>query len=280
MRCINLGCGHRFHPNWINIDFIATGNGVIAHNIMEGIPFPDDYFDVVYHSHLLEHFPKDKAEPFMKECLRVLSPKGVMRLLIPDLEFLVNNYVKALDEARKGDPRADSNYQWSLLHLFDQTFRNRPGGSMAEYLSRNNIDNEEYVVRHCGIEARKIINLFKKCQETKGFTNFIKKYYLFFKNHNVFRELLIKTFLGKEYNALLIGRFRNRGEVHQWMYDRYSLKKLLLNCGFVEITECTAIDSRIPGWQNFHLDTAPNGSVYRPDSICMEAVKATHSPTF
>jgi predicted SAM-dependent methyltransferase len=276
LRYLNLGCGHRFHPSWTNVDFISTDNGVIAHNLMEGIPFSDEYFDVVYHSHLLEHFPKDKAEPFMKECLRILSPKGVIRVVIPDLEFLANNYIKTLDEARKGNPRADSNYQWSLLHLFDQTFRSCHGGSMAEYLSRNGIDNEEYIVKHCGIEAKKIIDIFKENHGTNRITNFIKKYYLLLKNPNVFRELLIKTLLGKEYNALLIGRFRKSGEVHQWMYDRYSLKKLLNKCGFVEITECTAIDSRIQDWQSFHLDTDPDGSVYRPDSIFMEAGKATH----
>lgn len=277
MRYLNLGCGHRFHPGWTNVDFISIDNRVIAHNLMEGIPFPDEYFDVVYHSHLLEHFPKDKAETFLKECLRVLSSKGVIRVVIPDLEFLANNYIKALDEARKGNVRADSNYQWSLLHLFDQTFRSCHGGSMTEYLSRNDIDNEEYIVKNCGIEAKKIIDLSKENHGTKRISNFIKKYCLLFKNPNLFRELLIKTLLGKEYNALRIGRFRNSGEVHQWMYDRYSLKKLMKRCGFVEITECTAINSRIQDWQSFQLDTGPNGSVYRPDSIFMEAVKATHS---
>ena len=277
MRFLNLGCGHRFHASWTNIDFTSTHNGVIAHNLLEGIPFPDEYFDVVYHSHLLEHFPIDKAELFLRECLRILSPRGVMRVVIPDLEFLVNNYLKSLDEARKGNPRADSNYQWSLLHLFDQTFRNRPGGFMAEYLSRNEIDNEEYIVKHCGIEAKNIMDLFKENHGTNSIWKFIKKYYRFFKKHNIFRELMVKAFLGKDYDSLLIGRFRKSGEVHQWMYDRYSLNKLLKRCGFVEIKECTPLESLIPDWKNFHLDTDPNGSVYRPDSIFMEAVKATHS---
>ena len=277
MRYLNLGCGHRYHPKWVNVDFFSAGEDVISHNLMEGIPFPDKYFDVVYHSHLLEHFPKDRAEPFMKECLRVLSPGGVLRIALPDLEFLVRNYIHALDGARKGNPGADSDYQWSLIHLFDQTFRSYTGGSMTEYLSRIEIDNEEYVVRHCGTEAKNILDLFKENQEQNKFTKFILRYYALLKNVKLFRELLIISVLGKEYGTLLVGRFRKSGEVHQWMYDRYSLRNLLEKCGFVEITECTAISSRIPDWRSFHLDASPDGASHRPDSLFMEAVKTGRS---
>ena len=54
MQCLNLGCGDRYHPDWTNINFTSTGGGVIAHNLKQGIPFPDESFDVVYHSHVLE----------------------------------------------------------------------------------------------------------------------------------------------------------------------------------------------------------------------------------
>lgn len=75
MKYLNLGCGDRFHPSWTNINFTSTGAGVIAHDLKQGIPYPDNYFDVVYHSHVLEHFPKDAAETFIRECDRVLRDR-------------------------------------------------------------------------------------------------------------------------------------------------------------------------------------------------------------
>ncbi|QNP29954.1 class I SAM-dependent methyltransferase [Cylindrospermopsis curvispora] len=37
--CLNLGSGNRYHPDWTNINFIFTGESVIAHNLRTGIPF-------------------------------------------------------------------------------------------------------------------------------------------------------------------------------------------------------------------------------------------------
>ena len=38
---LNLGCGRRFHPDWINIDLVSAGPGVIAHDLSRGIPLND-----------------------------------------------------------------------------------------------------------------------------------------------------------------------------------------------------------------------------------------------
>ena len=58
------------------------------------------------------------------------------------------------------------------------------------------------------------------------------------------REIILKLLLGKEYEALTIGRFRLSGETHQWMYDGYSLGKLMNECGFTGITRYSAHQSR------------------------------------
>jgi predicted SAM-dependent methyltransferase len=86
MRCLNLGCGSRFHPTWTNLDAISSNAAVRACDLNKGIPFPDNSFQVVYHSHVLEHFPKDKAFELMQECRRVLETGGVIRVAVPALE--------------------------------------------------------------------------------------------------------------------------------------------------------------------------------------------------
>jgi hypothetical protein len=75
--------------------------------------------------------------------------------------------------------------------------------------------------------------------------------------------------------ALGIGMFRLTGEVHQWMYDRYSLKDLLLTAGFRDPIQQTASTSRIQNWSSFNLDTLPDGTAYKPDFLFMEATKPT-----
>lgn len=45
------------------------------------IQYPDDSFDVIYCSHVLEHVPDDKKA--MREFLRVLKPNGWAMLLVP-----------------------------------------------------------------------------------------------------------------------------------------------------------------------------------------------------
>jgi predicted SAM-dependent methyltransferase len=278
---LNLGCGLRFHPGWTNINFISTGEGVIAHNLTEGIPFPDASFDFVYHSHVLEHFSKTEAEAFVKECCRVLRPQGVLRVVVPDLEHIVRAYSIALEQASSSSQEWAAHYEWILLEMYDQTVRNHSGGEMRTYLYQEHIPNEEFVLKRYGIEAKNLIAAARQrrqqpqppvVQEGQP-KRLLKQIYCFVRYPTYRRELLIKSLLGKEYSALKIGRFRQSGQVHQWMYDRYSLARLLEKCGLENSAQRTATESYIPGWTSFNLDTEPDGTVYKPDSLFMEAIK-------
>src|SRR5436309_15010871 len=78
-RCLQLGCGARFHPAWINLDLHPQHASVARHDVTTPLSFPDRHFDAVYHAHLLEHLPRPHALPFLRECLRVLRPGGILR---------------------------------------------------------------------------------------------------------------------------------------------------------------------------------------------------------
>jgi len=281
MNYLNLGCGYRFHPDWTNVDFVSTGEGVIAHNLREGIPFLDSSFDVIYHSHVLEHFSKKEAELFVRECYRVLRPQGVLRVVVPDLEQIVRIYLTALEKASSGLPEWAFNYEWISLEMYDQTVRNNPGGEMATYLYRKQLPNKEFILERWGIEAKNLIEAASKqgkeidpvTRQEGIFEKLLKNVYRFFRYRNYRKELLLKGILGKEYNALQIGRFCQSGEVHQWMYDRYSLGVILKKCGMENIVQRTATESYIADWPSFNLDTEPDGTIYKPDSLFMEAIK-------
>jgi SAM-dependent methyltransferase len=282
-RYLNLGCGHRYRANWVNVDFTTTGDGVIAHNLTQGIPFPDASFDLVYHSHVLEHFSKAGAVPFLQECYRVLRPGGILRVVVPDLEQIARMYLKALEEASVGSAAWLHHYEWLLLELFDQTVRNRPGGDMLAYLQRSQIPNPEFVIERCGVEIKNLMaigaTLRATAPEQPASIHPLKlwaaRIYSVLFDRAYRRERQLRRLLGEEYQALEIGRFRLGGEVHQWMYDRYSLSQLLQSCGFQNVIRRTATDSYLEDWNRFDLDTEPDGSIYKPDSLFMEAVKPT-----
>lgn len=277
MNYLNLGCGNRFHSDWSNLDFASTHPDVIAHNLTNGIPFPDASFDVVYHSHLLEHFSKADAAAFLQECLRVLRPQGILRIAVPDLENIIRSYLLALEQALASSQEAANNYNWLLLELFDQMVRNESGGEMMAYLNQKDIPNETFILRRFGTEAKNIITSGRQPKQLLSdpwFKRVLRPVYRFIRDPHYRQKVVLKRFLSStDYQSLQIGRFRQSGEIHKWMYDRYSLAQLLQKSGFDQIQPCSAHKSAIPHWPSFNLDTEPDGSIYKPDSLYLEAIK-------
>lgn len=136
MLMLNLGSGPRFcnRPDWINIDLDSTSDKVISHDLLESIPFPDQTFDAVYHSHVLEHFTRDDGVHLIKECFRVLKHGGIIRVVVPDLENITRLYITALEKSLEGNRQWQYNYEWLKLEMYDQTIRERSGGKMMDFL--------------------------------------------------------------------------------------------------------------------------------------------------
>lgn len=272
---INLGCGNHFHEDWVNVDFLVTGKDVIAHNLNQGIPFQDNYFDVVYHSHVLEHFAKKDAGAFLSECYRVLKKDGIIRVAVPDLEQIINEYQKQLPAAVTGQEKSVLNYDWIMLELFDQTVRNVSGGEMAEFIYQEKLGNEEYIFKRIGLEGKNLRRDYLNHKGNSGAPNESKKS-LKQKIRSKLKKYLVKRIFREKYeiieNYLKIGKFRQSGEIHQWMYDRYSLSLILHQNGFRNIEVKTAYESQIPEFSKFNLDVV-DGEIRKPDSIFIEAWK-------
>lgn len=266
---LNLGCGGRYHPEWTNIDIAPQSKEVMQYDLSRGIPFPDASCDVVYHAAVFEHLRRPDAAAYLKECFRVLQPGGIVRIGVPDLEKICRLYLSKLEAASNGDPAAAFDYDWIMLELFDQTVREKSGGEMLDYLRQDPLPNEAFVYERIGEEGRQLIKTLRNrpVYPQKGslsLSNFLNK----------LKKGMLSRLLGKKNKkALEIGRFRLAGEVHQWMYDRYSLSKLLMQAGFRNPQLQSASTSQIPNWTNFNLDTLPDGTIIKPDLFFMEAVK-------
>lgn len=238
----NLGCGVRHHSEWINLDFQGDGDDVIGWDLRASLPFPDGSCDVTYSSHAIEHFDRDGARRFLDECRRILRPEGIIRLAAPDLEGVVRAYLECLEAVRRGETGAVDRYEWIVIELLDQLVRHRGGGEMLKYWSAAEVPAEDFVAARVGIEY------WRARRHCKGATP-----------------------LNAPPDARTVGELRLSGEVHQWMYDRYSLSRLLAEVGFRDVRPRTASESEIEGFASYHLDTEPDGSIYKPDSFFVEA---------
>jgi predicted SAM-dependent methyltransferase len=269
MKLLNLGCGAVFskEKNWTNIDFYSSSQFVSSHNLLEGIPFPDSNFDVIYHSHVLEHFTKHEALIFLKECYRVLKPNGIIRIVVPDLECIIHEYLTNLNLLKENpnDEIISQKYNWIMLELLDQLTRNYNGGEMGKFLIKKDLKILDYIIDRVGNEAVKYREwkLLQGSEEIKSNKTNKRSLFTFLKNRKKKNTPSVHDEIGK---------FRLSGEVHQWMYDQFSLKHLIHEVGFNEITKNDAFSSQIPNWNSYNLDTI-DGSIRKPDSLFMEAYK-------
>lgn len=237
---LNLGCGSLYHEDWVQLDFTSSNPAVYSYNLLNGIPCVDNSVEIVYHSHVLEHFSKNDAVTFMQECYRVLKPGGILRVAVPDLEIIVRTYLQKLESREIDD------YNWIMLEMYDQSVRNVSGGDMLKYLQQEDISNIDFVLSRIGNEGEKIIENYKNLKT-------------------------IKTESQKQ-NSSDIGKFRLGGEIHQWMYDKFSLEVLFKKVGFKDFTVQRASSSFIPNFNIYPFDILDN-KIRKPDSIFVEGIK-------
>lgn len=96
---LDLGPGrnvqpHAVHPV-IRLD-IRADIGVDVVSDVRSIPFPDEHFDVVYASHVLEHFKKEETWPILQEWTRVLKRGGELQLFVPNLEWAAMQIISGI----------------------------------------------------------------------------------------------------------------------------------------------------------------------------------------
>ena len=232
----------------------------------------------MYHSHVLEHFSKEDGVKLMQECFRVLKPGGIIRIVVPDLERIARGYLDCLSVCLEnpGDKKAQRNYEWMLLEMYDQTVRNSSGGEMLKYLSREHIENEDFVFQRIGEEGQAI-----RRQILNNRLHDVSRGVLDKRKHPMLRQYLgkfkglVKRVISRDtsYNKFeQIGRFRLGGEIHQWMYDRHSLRCLLNGIDFEKICIFDAFTSYLPEWDKYNLDGFES-KTRKPDSLFVEAVK-------
>jgi len=268
-RYLNFGCGKRFSEQWINIDFDSDSPAVQRVNLLTGFPFPDDTFDAVYSSHVLEHFDRAAGSFLLRESKRVLKPGGLLRIVVPDLEASCAEYLRIL---RLPDgPEKRRLYPWIMIELLDQMVRMKPGGEMGSFkqsaMNGEDDDLKEYIRMRTGSAPRNSLassGLRTKLRAITFRKLSTKLHYWYLKTVS----LLIPPALR---SMVFVGT--DIGERHRWMYDEYGLKLLFKEADFKHVTRLSFDHSQIPQFNSYCLDCEPDGQPYKRNSIYLEGIK-------
>ena len=268
LTCLNAGCGNYYLKDWINVDF-RKSKYVQYCDLRKGIPYPNNAFDVVYSSNIIEHFSYKIGQKFIQELFRVLKPGGTIRLLTPDLERITKEYLKNLDAwAQEKSDINRQRYEWILLEMFDQMTREQSGGIMLEKIQAGDVC-PEYVIYRTGDELRGC--LYPEKKNTSQVGRYYSQTSLFYRILIFCKNMLRKMFYYVKKRKV---PFNESGELHKWYYDRVSLEYILRQVGFVDFKVVDHKTSRIYGWEKMNLDISTSGDGPRkPDSIIVEATK-------
>jgi len=118
---VNLGCGLITPSGWVNVDGsfnarlakhpilrralhalhatspdkikVAWNPEILIHNLRKPLPFRAGSVGAIYSSHLLEHLYHEEGQQLIRESYRVLARGGVLRIVVPDLASIVQEYL-------------------------------------------------------------------------------------------------------------------------------------------------------------------------------------------
>lgn len=105
---LNVGSGDRaydFYPNdeykCINFDTRSNLKKVDeVGDVRDLSRFPDEHFDYILASDILEHFPISKTNTLLQEWKRVLKTNCIIEFRLPDLEAICKKYVAGTNSAK------------------------------------------------------------------------------------------------------------------------------------------------------------------------------------
>lgn len=118
---LHLGSGNNTPRGWVNLDGswnaklakhptlkkmfvlfrllpqeildIAWSKDIVIHDLTKPLPFSNSSFQSIYSSHTLEHLFYNDALELLRESHRILKKGGIIRIVVPDLESAILEYM-------------------------------------------------------------------------------------------------------------------------------------------------------------------------------------------
>lgn len=96
---------NRGNPGWTYADL--NENCDLCMDLTKQLPFPDNSVNMIYSSHLLEHFNHRDLINFLAECHRILKRGGIFSAAVPNARIYLDGY----QNPGKFDPDVFCRYQ-------------------------------------------------------------------------------------------------------------------------------------------------------------------------
>ena len=91
---LEIGSGSKKGTNgWTTLD--VCSDCYIYWDLLLPLPFPDNSVTKIYSSHVLEHFFCPDLMKLLNECHRILEPKGVFSVCVPNANMYIKGYLSA-----------------------------------------------------------------------------------------------------------------------------------------------------------------------------------------
>jgi len=266
MQFLNVACGDHFilDSSWENIDFAPKSKAIKQGDILKGLPYKDNTFEIVYSSHFVEHISRKDILDFLIECKRVLKPGGLIRLVLPDFEKIAREYIKNIEQ---GELLFS---EFNIIEMIDQCVRTESGGEMIKwYRQTSNSALQSYIKTRTGHNAssgkKKTQPLYKRLRDLSS-----RKIVL--KIQMIYSQLLL-LILPNWFVSNHISKAAT-GEKHLWMYDFNTLFNLLQEAQFTSIVELNSSKSSNSMFPLYPLDIdSSNYPKKGLQSMYVEAIK-------
>jgi len=93
---VNIGNGPFKHEGWLNLDCrVSLKDDDLVCDLRRRWPLGDGSTRYIFAEHVFEHFSyPDEITHVLKECLRILEPGGVLRVIVPHTERYLRAYTE------------------------------------------------------------------------------------------------------------------------------------------------------------------------------------------
>lgn len=89
---LQIGCGINLAESWLNTDLQPLWGKIAFMDAGKKFPFEDNTFNFIFSEHVFEHLKFEDSCNFLSESFRVLKPNGVVRIAVPQIDFLFKIY--------------------------------------------------------------------------------------------------------------------------------------------------------------------------------------------